>query len=250
MTNSNNYIIANWKMYGSIKDLKSIKKVIKISKKPNFRKTKIIYCPPFTLLNSFHELTNKTPLNVGAQNCHHNEFFGSYTGSISSNMIKSVGAKYVIIGHSENRKEGESNLIINKKIYSALSQKLKVIFCIGETLSEKKKKKTNIVLKKQINYGLKNIKNIDNIIFAYEPVWCIGTGIVPKTNDLRNNVIKIKKLIKNKFRSKDPIILYGGSVNPKNIVKFNKISEISGFLIGSASQNTNKFIDIIKKSII
>ena len=155
MTNSNNYIIANWKMYGSINDLKSIKKVIKISKKPNFRKTKIIYCPPFTLLNSFHKLTNKTPLNIGAQNCHHSEFFGSYTGSISSNMIKSVGAKYVIIGHSENRKEGESNLIINQKIYSALNQKLKVIFCIGETLNEKKKKKTNIVLKKQINEGLK-----------------------------------------------------------------------------------------------
>ena len=74
MTNNNNYIIANWKMYGCINHLKSIKRVIKISKKTNFRKTKIIYCPPFTLLNSFHKLTNKTPLNVGAQNCHHNEF--------------------------------------------------------------------------------------------------------------------------------------------------------------------------------
>jgi len=250
MTNNNNYIIANWKMYGCINHLKSIKRVIKISKKTNFRKTKIIYCPPFTLLNSFHKLTNKTPLNVGAQNCHHNEFFGSYTGSISPHMIKSVGAKYVIIGHSENRKVGETNLTINKKIYSALNQKLKVIFCVGETLNEKNKKKTNIVLKKQINEGLKNIKKLDNIIFAYEPVWCIGTGIVPKTNDLRNNLIKIKKLIKNKFRSKDPIILYGGSVNSKNIVKLNKITEIRGFLIGSASQNTNKFIDIIKKSII
>ena len=114
----------------------------------------------------------------------------------------------------------------------------------------KKEKKTNIVLKKQINEGLKNIKNLNNIIFAYEPVWCIGTGIIPKINDLRNNLIKIKKLIKKKFRSKNPIILYGGSVNSKNIDKLNKIYEIKGFLIGSASQNTNKFIDIIKKSII
>ena len=115
---------------------------------------------------------------------------------------------------------------------------------------KKRKKKTNIVLKKQINEGLKNIKNLNNIIFAYEPVWCIGTGIIPKINDLRNNLIKIKKLIKKKFRSKNPIILYGGSVNSKNIDKLNKIYEIKGFLIGSASQNTNKFIDIIKKSII
>ena len=250
MTNNNIYLIANWKMYGSINDLKSIKKVIKISKKPKFRKTKIIYCPPFTLLNSFYKLTNKTPLKIGAQNCHHNEFFGSYTGSISSHMIKSVGAKYVIIGHSENRKVGETNLIINKKILSALNQKLKVIFCIGETLSEKRKNKTNIVFKKQISEGLKNIKKLDNIIFAYEPVWCIGTGVIPKIGDLKNNLIRIQKIIKNKFKSKNPTILYGGSVNSKNVVKLNKIPEIRGFLIGSASQNTNKFIDIIKKSII
>ena len=250
MTNINNYIIANWKMYGTINDIKSIKKVIKISKKLKYRKTKIIYCPPYTLLNSFSKIINKTPLDLGAQNCHDNEIYGPYTGSVSSYMIKSVGAKYVIIGHSENRKAGESNFMINKKILSALNQKLKVIFCIGETLNDKKKHKTNKVLKKQINEGLKSIKNLNNIIIAYEPVWCIGTGIIPKSSDLKNNLVKIKKIINSNFMSKDTKIIYGGSVNPKNVVQLNKISEIKGFLIGSASQNTNKFIDIIKKSII
>ena len=249
MTN-NNYLIANWKMFGSTKDLKSIKKVIKFSKNAKYRNVKIIYCPPYTLLSSFKKLLKKTNLKLGAQNCHFNEFSGSYTGSISPNMIKSVGARYVIIGHSENRNKGDSNLIINKKIISALNQKLKVIFCIGETLNEKRKNKTNFILKKQIIKGLKNIKKLDNIIFAYEPVWCIGTGIIPNINDLKINIIKIKKILKNKFNSKKPVILYGGSVNSKNITQLNEISQIKGFLIGSASQNTNKFIDIIKKSII
>ncbi len=250
MTNNNNYLVANWKMYGSLKDLKSIKKVIKISKKGKYKNIKIIYCPPYTLINSLSKLLKKTALKVGAQNCHYNEYSGSYTGSISPNMIKSVGAKYVIVGHSENRESGESNSTINKKIVSALNQKLKVIFCIGETLREKKKRKTNFVLKKQIYEGLKNIKKLDNLIFAYEPVWCIGTGIIPKTSDLKNNLIKIQKILKYKFKLKNPIILYGGSVSAKNVAELNKISEIKGFLIGSASQNTNKFIDIIKKSII
>ena len=250
MTNNNIYFIANWKMYGNLNSLNSVKKVIKLSKKKKFKNTKIIYCPPYTLLNDFSKLTRKTKISIGAQNCHEAEYSGPFTGSVSPHMIASLGVKYIIIGHSENRSIGESNSSINKKIISSFKQKLKVIFCIGETLSEKRKNKTNIVFTKQISEGLKNIKKLDNIIFAYEPVWCIGTGVIPKISDLKNNLIRIQKIIKNKFNSKNPTILYGGSVNSKNVVKLNKISEIRGFLIGSASQNTNKFIDIIKKSII
>ena len=159
-----------------------------------------------------------------------------------------MGCSYVIIGHSENRIKGDDNALINKKIKVSLNNNLKILFCIGETLKEKKSKKTKIILASQIINGLKKIKNIKKIIFAYEPVWSIGTGIIPKQYELINNIVFIKKLLKKKFKSKNAKVLYGGSVNPKNINELGQINQIDGFLIGGASQNSNKFIDIIKKT--
>ena len=241
--------IANWKMFGDLNSVKSIQSVINLSKKKNYKNAKIIYCPPYTLLNNFVVKTRKTNLDVGAQNCHYEINTGPFTGSISSTMIKKLGAKYVIIGHSENRSNGETNNLINKKIHSAILNNLKVIFCIGENLFEKKNKKTNKILKKQIYMGLKKIKKIDKIIFAYEPVWSIGTGKVLTNKELTKQVIIIKKIIKNKFKNQKTKIIYGGSVNNQNINNLKQIREINGFLIGGASQNSKKFIDIIKKTI-
>ena len=241
--------IANWKMFGNLNSVKSIQSVINLSKKKNYKNAKIIYCPPYTLLNYFVIKTRKTNLDVGAQNCHYEINTGPYTGSISSTMIKKLGAKYVIIGHSENRSNGETNTQINKKIHSAILNNLNVIFCIGENLFEKKNKKTNKILKQQIDLGLKKIKKIDKIIFAYEPVWSIGTGKVLTNKELTKQVIIIKKIIKNKFKNQKTKIIYGGSVNNQNINNLKQIKEINGFLIGGASQNSKKFIDIIKKTI-
>ena len=241
--------IANWKMFGDLNSVKSIQSVINLSKKKNYKNAKIIYCPPYTLLNYFVIKTRKTNLDVGAQNCHYEINTGPYTGSISSTMIKKLGAKYVIIGHSENRSNGETNTQINKKIHSAILNNLNVIFCIGENLFEKKNKKTNKILKQQINLGLKKIKKIDKIIFAYEPVWSIGTGKVLTNKELTKQVIIIKKIIKSKFKNQKTKIIYGGSVNNQNINNLKQIKEINGFLIGGASQNSKKFIDIIKKTI-
>ena len=241
--------IANWKMFGDLNSVKSIQSVINLSKKKNYKNAKIIYCPPYTLLNYFVIKTRKTNLDVGAQNCHYEINTGPYTGSISSTMIKKLGAKYVIIGHSENRSNGETNTQINKKIHSAILNNLNVIFCIGENLFEKKNKKTNKILKQQIDLGLKKIKKIDKIIFAYEPVWSIGTGKVLTNKELIKQVIIIKKIIKNKFKNQKTKIIYGGSVNNQNINNLKQIKEINGFLIGGASQNSKKFIDIIKKTI-
>ena len=241
--------IANWKMFGNLNSVKSIESVINLSKKKNYKNAKIIYCPPYTLLNYFVIKTRKTNLDVGAQNCHYEINTGPYTGSISSTMIKKLGAKYVIIGHSENRSNGETNTQINKKIHSAILNNLNVIFCIGENLFEKKNKKTDKILKQQIDLGLKKIKKIDKIIFAYEPVWSIGTGKVLTNKELTKQVINIKKIIKNKFKNQNTKIIYGGSVNNQNINNLKQIKEINGFLIGGASQNSKKFIDIIKKTI-
>ena len=248
MTNKYKYFVANWKMFGDIKSVNSINKVIKLSKSRNFKKAKIIYCPPYTLLNNFVQKLKKTKIDVGAQNCHQSDINGPFTGSINSKMVKNLGCSYIIIGHSENRINGDDNTLINKKIKVSLNHKLKILFCIGETLKEKRAKKTKKILTNQIIYGLKNIKNIKKIIFAYEPVWAIGTGIIPKEYELINNIVFIKKLLKKRFKSKNPKVLYGGSVNPKNIYELRQINQIDGFLIGGASQNSNKFIDIIKKT--
>ena len=133
------------------------------------------------MIDNFVQKLKKTKIDVGAQNCHQSDINGPFTGSINSKMIKNLGCSYIIIGHSENRINGDDNTLINKKIKVSLNNKLKILFCIGETLKEKKAKKTKIILTSQIINGLKNIKNIKKIIFAYEPVWSIGTGIIPKT---------------------------------------------------------------------
>ena len=245
MTNKYVYFIANWKMFGDLRTLNSLDRVVKFQKLNKQKKFKIIYCPPSTLIRPISKRLKKSKIEVGAQNCHESDKFGPFTGQINSRMLKNVGAKYLIIGHSENRQDGDDNKKINLKIKSALKAGLKVIFCIGETLKEKRNKKTNQVLNKQIRIGLNSVKNKSKIIIAYEPVWSIGTGIIPKPNEL----IKSISFIKSKLGKKSPKILYGGSVNSNNIDLIKNINIIDGFLIGGASQDPKKFIDIIKKTI-
>ena len=240
------YFVANWKMYGNLSSLNTLDKVIKFSKSKEIKKGRLIYCPPYTLISSFSNKFKDCQIGIGGQNCHESNSYGAHTGSVNSSMLKNIGAHFVIIGHSENRKKGESDKLINHKIKSALQAKLKVIFCIGETLSDKRNKKTQFTLSKQIKIGLNNIRNRSNIFIAYEPVWAIGSGIIPKSNDL----FKTIEFIKSKFKDKSPKILYGGSVNPKNITNLKEINNIDGFLIGGASQSAKKFIDIVKKTYI
>ena len=231
-------------MFGNLKSINTLDKVIKFSKSKEIKKGRLIYCPPYTLITSFFKKFENCLIDIGAQNCHESDDYGSHTGFINSRMLKSIGANYVIIGHSENRKKGETDKLINLKIKSAIKAKLKVIFCIGETLTEKKMGKTRAILSKQIKLGLNKIKKKSDIFVAYEPVWSIGTGNIPKPKDLE----QIVKFIKKNFKGKLPKILYGGSVNPQNISDLKKIINLDGFLIGGASQSPKKFIDIVKKT--
>ena len=233
-------------MFGDLRTLNSLDSVIKFSNIKKKNKFKIIYCPPNTLIRPLSKRLKKTKLDVGAQNCHENENYGAFTGNVNARMLKNVGAKYIILGHSENRQSGETDKLINLKIKSAIKSGLKIIFCIGETLKERRTKKTNQVLKRQIEKGLKSINNKSKIIIAYEPVWSIGTGVIPKEAVLTQTI----SFIKSRFIKKYPKILYGGSVNSNNADILKKIPYIDGFLIGGASQNPKKFIDIIQKTII
>ena len=248
MTNKLKYFIGNWKMFGDFSSFKIIYKINQyIYKEKNFNKKKIVLCVPNTLIHFFQKKLKSKLISLGAQNCHYNETYGPFTGSVNASMLKKIGAEYIILGHSENRLEGETNQIIKKKIISALNQKLNVIFCIGETYKEKSKGKTFSILRKQIKSSL-NKKFIKNkIILAYEPVWSIGTNKIPKKSELQNTIKFIKKDFRKIFKTdKSPKVLYGGSVNHQSIGLLSSISEIDGFLIGSASQSAKKFIDIVK----
>ena len=248
MTNKLRYFIGNWKMFGDFTSYKIINKINKFSYK--YRKInniKIVLCVPNTLIHFYKKKIKRKFIFLGAQNCHHHEGYGAFTGSVNASMLKKMGAEYIILGHSENRFEGDTDQLIKKKINSSLNQKLNVIFCIGETNNEKKKGKTFYILRKQLKGVLEKKYKMNKILFAYEPVWSIGTNKIPKKNELKNNIKFIIRECKKIFKTKqNPKILYGGSVNPANIHLFNSINEIDGFLIGGASQSSKKFIDIIR----
>jgi len=248
MTNKLRFFIGNWKMFGDFGSFKIINKINQFSYKSKGKfKKKIILCVPNTLIHFFKKKLKSKFISLGAQNCHHHQGYGPFTGFVNASMLKKAGAEFIILGHSENRQEGETNQLIKKKIKSALNNKLSIIFCIGETFKEKKNGKTFFTLRKQIRNSLDKKFNIKKIIFAYEPVWSIGTNKIPTINELKTITRFIRNEIKVIFKTAESSkILYGGSVNDNNIGIFSPISDIDGFLIGGASQSSKKFIDIVK----
>jgi triosephosphate isomerase len=249
MANQIKYFIGNWKMFGipkSISILEKINKFVKSDKKFN-KNYKTVITPPHTLLQSYAKFFLNKKISIGAQNCYHKDNFGANTGAVSPLMIKSVGAQFVIVGHSDNRSEGDTDSMLKSKVENSLNNKLKVVFCIGENKEHKINNKTFEVLENQIMNVLEKKFNFKDIIIAYEPIWSIGTGQIPEADDLLKTTIFIKKVLKKIFNKESPpAVLYGGSVDGKNIQQFKVLNEIDGFLIGGASKSDKNFIDIIK----
>jgi triosephosphate isomerase len=248
MTNKLKYFIGNWKMFGDFTSYKIVNKINQyIYKRKGLKNSKIVLCVPNTLIHPFLNKLKRRVIYFGAQNCYHQEGYGPFTGAVSAGMLKKMGAEYIILGHSENRSEGETVQLIKKKIISALNQKLNIIFCIGETYLEKKKGRTFSVIRNQIMSSLEKKFNKNKIILAYEPIWSIGSNIIPNIKDLCATIKFIKNDFKKTFKTrKSPRVLYGGSVNKNNVKMLSTVTEIDGFLIGGASQSAKKFIDIIK----
>lgn len=223
-------IVANWKMNpNTLVEAKKLFNAIK--------KTKAIICPPYPYISYMVNLKSKI-LNpkIGAQNCHW-EKSGAFTGEVSPEMLKDLGCKYVIIGHSERRKYfNEVDKEINKKLKAALKVGLIPILCVGEKKGENAQKIISSQLKKSLREI--NKKDLKKIIIAYEPVWAIGTGnfCSAKKADI------IRRFIKAKFNNK---ILYGGSVNSGIADDYTKIG-FDGLLVGGASLNAAEFIKIVK----
>jgi triosephosphate isomerase len=241
------YFIGNWKMFGVPKSISILNKINSYySKDKNRNKYRVIITPPYTLIESYSKYFKNKKISIGAQNCYQKEQFSSNTAAVSPYMLKSVGAKYTLVGHSDNRGEGDTDTMLKDKVRYALKNNLKVVFCIGENKTEKKNKKTLSVLKRQLTKVLEKKFNKNNIIVAYEPIWSIGTGKIPTASELKTTTIHIKKVLKGIFKKTSPAVLYGGSVDGGNVELFKEIREIDGFLIGGASKSSKKFIDIIK----
>ena len=241
------YFIGNWKMFGVPKSISILNKINSYySKDKNRNKYRVIITPPYTLIESYSKYFKNKKILIGAQNCYQKEQFSSNTAAVSSYMLRSVGAKYTLVGHSDNRAEGDTDAMLKDKVRYAIKNNLKVVFCIGENKLEKKNRKTLSVLKRQLTKVLEKKFNRNNIIVAYEPIWSIGTGKIPTAQDLKKTTIHIKKVLKGIFKKNSPAVLYGGSVDGNNVEMFKEIKEIDGFLIGGASKTSKKFIDIIK----
>lgn len=234
----NKYIVVNMKMNLTAKEVSNYLKIIN----DKIFISNVIICPTSIYIPYFlnHDY------DVGIQNVYF-ENDGSYTGEISPLQAKSIGVKFAIIGHSDRRLMGEDDQIINKKIHKALTNNLKVIFCIGETLEEREMLKTDKVLKQQIIRGLRglNDKQLSNILIAYEPVWAVGTNVLPTNKEIGDCVSFIREICKANLKS-IPFILYGGSINEENIKTLNKIKNVDGFLIGSSANDAEKLIKIIE----
>jgi triosephosphate isomerase len=238
------YIIANWKNYPqnfeqtfSLAE-KILKKLKEINGAVNF-----ILCPPNVFLR---DLIKEFPkINFGAQNLFWEEK-NPCTGEISGKMLKNLGCKFAIVGHSERRNFfNESDKIINKKIKICLANKITPIFCIGETLEENKNQQTFSVLKKQIEKGLEkiNLKNKE-ILIAYEPIWSIGTGKIASIENLKNIKDYLKDIANLKGFDKAKII-YGGSVDAKNTSQILSEAGFDGLLIGKNSFDFKEFEKIL-----
>ncbi len=242
-------IVGNWKCNpSSLRDAINILNRIK-REASSLKKAEMVICAPFVYLWPLKNIS-KNKLALGAQDV----FFekkGPFTGQISPLMIKDSGCKYVIVGHSEKRKSGDTNEIINKKIKKAISCGLNIILCVGEDKNAQKTKKTFETIYSQLKEGLSGLPRarMKNIIIAYEPVWSIGTGKFCPVDDTMVIHIFIKKTIIKLFGRQSVQkmrIIYGGSVNPANGKDYIEKALMHGLLIGAESL-TEGFSQIIKK---
>ena len=247
-------IAGNWKMNPSLTEASHLIKSLTQSHIPTT--TQVIIIPPFTLLSMIHTQLQNSTISLGAQTLSQHKN-GAYTGEISASILQEIGCQYVLIGHSERRQyHNENNTVLNQKVHQALNHQLTPIYCVGETLEERKSNQTLNIIKTQLTEGLAQVsaKKPPNtpIIIAYEPVWAIGTGQVasPEQAEEVHHYIReqLQTLIGTENANHCPI-LYGGSVKPNNSESLFQQPNIDGGLIGGASLNSKDFSEIINSSI-
>lgn len=237
-------IIANWKMHKTHTEARDFISALK----PLLGGKKAWLAPPFTAIAEAVKAAEGAKIVIGAQNMH-DAPQGAFTGQISSSMLKALGAEFVLIGHSECRHVFcEPEDLISRKVARALEEKITPVLCIGEKLEERESNQTNDVLRHQLTSALKGLSDLQNLIVAYEPVWAIGTGKVASPELAQDAHLMCRKILaelsSEVIAAKIPI-LYGGSVNPKNIEGLLAQPDIEGALVGGASLDVNSYSQLL-----
>ena len=242
-------IAGNWKMNNDLQQTDSlIKNLIKL-KFP--KDVSVMISPAFPFLKNSKDLLSNYDIEVISQNINHMEF-GAYTGEVSVDMLKSIGIKTTLIGHSERRAlYYENDDLLLKKINFALENEMNVIFCFGEELSDRKSGKYFEVIKNQLDNTVIKLKSnqLKNIVLAYEPVWAIGTGETATSEQAQEMHQFIRNCISENFNEEianNIAILYGGSVKPANAAEIFEKKDVDGGLIGGAALNASDFFNIIQ----
>ena len=243
-------VAGNWKMNKTLQEGVALAKEINDSLKAEKPNCDVVICTPFIHLASVAQVLGAEGLALGAENCADKEK-GAYTGEVSAAMVKSTGAQYVILGHSERRQYyGETAEILKEKVQLALANGLKVIFCCGETLEEREAEKQNEVVKAELEGSVFHLSAEEwkNIVLAYEPIWAIGTGKTATSDQAQEMLAYIRSIVAEKYgkeAAEDTTILYGGSCNASNAAELFSKSDIDGGLIGGASLKAADFKAII-----
>ncbi len=243
-------VAGNWKMNMNLQEGIALATELTNDLSKNKPNCDVIICTPFIHLASIANVINKEVMSLGAENCADKEK-GAYTGEVSASMVRSTGADYVILGHSERRAYyNETPEILKEKVNLALQNNLKVIFCIGEVLEEREAGKQNKVVGAQLEGSLFDLtkEQFSNIVLAYEPVWAIGTGKTATAEQAEEMHAFIRKTIENKFgaeAAENVSILYGGSCKPSNAREIFSKPDVDGGLIGGAALKAADFEAII-----
>jgi len=247
-------IAGNWKMYKTISEaIELVNGLQRDLFKLESEDIDIVVCPPYTALSDVQEIIADSNIQLGAQDVYWEED-GAFTGEISPLMLKDIGCKFVIIGHSERRRYfGETNESVNNKLKAALKHSLTPIVCVGETLNQREKGETFKVLDEHIKGSLKDIPDTDILrtVIAYEPVWAIGTGKTATAQQAQEAQKYIRDLLRKMYNNivADAVrIQYGGSVKPENIVELMGQPDVDGALVGGASLKIESFAEIVRKA--
>ncbi|MEM5500864.1 triose-phosphate isomerase [Ahrensia kielensis] len=238
-------IAGNWKMNGVTSGLTALRTIAEgVSKHTD--KLDGLICLPATMLERGTRLCNGTSLLLGGQDCHF-EQSGAHTGDISADMLKDAGASHVILGHSERRADhDETNTDVLKKSLAAYETGISAIICVGETRQEREEGRAMEIVSTQLEGSMSKDANSQNTIIAYEPVWAIGTGLVPSNHDIEDMHAHIRQKLSERYgvEGENMRILYGGSLKPSNAAEILRTKNVNGGLIGGASLKSDDFLAI------
>jgi triosephosphate isomerase len=242
-------VAGNWKMNKTVEEAR--RAVVQM--KPGLEAVKgviKVVCPPYMALEAVGRLLRGTSIDLGAQNMHY-ESSGAYTGEISPPMLAGI-CQFVILGHSERRHIfGETDDSVGKKVEAAMAVGLRPIVCVGEKLEERERGAAKVVVEQQVRLGLDRVSSPGDLVVAYEPVWAIGTGRAATPDDAQAMMAHIRRTLAALYgdsAASEVPLLYGGSVNARNVADFVRREDVDGALVGGASLDPDSFVELVRNA--